>query len=545
MPGSWELAIRTSDGRSRNVPLGLAPVTIGRALTSDISYPEDAGLSRCHLIFEPRGMGWIVRDPGSKNGSRVNSASLVSEKVLSPGDCITAGQLSIVFRTPSPDSLTAESTHTSVVEFIPETGHEAESIELSLQDAPGTLQSTKAIQALVRVGQELSSHRPLPELFQLVIDLAKEAVGATRAVLMILENNALAPRAAAGDNFRISSAVRDRVLQDKASVLVRDALDDRLLAQRDSIVFSGVRSLMAVPLQVNARVTGLLYVDTRDFLQRFTEEDLSLLTVMANVAAIRIEHARLVEVEHSERLMALELVSAAAIQNAFLPSAAPVVPGWSIAGKTLPCLGVGGDYFDYAVHPDGRVTLLVADVAGKGMSAALLMSNMQAHAQASMEANPPPGVIMERLNKMINARCPGNRFITCFWACIDPRSGEVVYANAGHNRPVLVRADGTVEALDGGGFILGPLPGIKYENYYATLRPGDVLAIYTDGLTEACPQGSLEEFGEARVGAALTKGLHESSDAIANSLIAELTCWTAPDTFADDVTLIVAKRLLE
>ena len=158
--------------------------------------------------------------------------------------------------------------------------------------------------------------------------------------------------------MRISSAVRDRVLESRTSVLVRDTALDEALRKRHSIVAQSVRTLMAVPLQTDDKVIGLIYVDSPEFFRQFTTDDLNLLTVLANVAGIRIERERLAEVEQAERLMAAELEQAAEIQRQLLPSAAPSVPGLDLAGYTAPCRTVGGDYYDFLTLPDGRIGLV-------------------------------------------------------------------------------------------------------------------------------------------------------------------------------------------
>src|SRR5262249_36380793 len=151
------------------------------------------------------------------------------------------------------------------------------------------------VQALIRAGQCLSENHPLEELFPLILDLSIRAVNAQRGVVMILEGDQLVPKAHKGEGFRISTAVRDRVLKEKSSVLVRDAQLDDAFRGRMSIVEHKVHTMMAVPLQTSDRIIGLIYLDSPFILREFTSEDLNLLTVMANVAAIRIEHARLAE----------------------------------------------------------------------------------------------------------------------------------------------------------------------------------------------------------------------------------------------------------
>src|SRR6185436_17104798 len=179
----------------------------------------------------------------------------------------------------------------------------------------------------------------------------------------------------------ISSTVRDRVIKERASLLVRDTALDEAFKARDSIVGQQIQSVIAVPLQTNDKVIGLINVDSRSFARPFTPDDLDLLTVLSNVAAIRIEHERLALVEIQEQLITRDLERAAAIQRGLLPREAPVVPGYDIAGHNLPCQTVGGDYFDFFPYADGRLGLVLGDVSGKGLPSAILMSGLKGGVQ--------------------------------------------------------------------------------------------------------------------------------------------------------------------
>ena len=340
---------------------------------------------------------------------------------------------------------------------------------------------------------------PLTELFKLIMNLSVEAVGATRGVLMTLEGDELVVRSALGEGFRISNAVRDRVIKEKTSLLVRDARLDEAFADRMSIVQQQIRSMLAVPLQTDDRVIGLIYLDSPHFIKEFTKDDLSLLTVMANVAAIRIEHTRLAEVEQAERIHAKQLEQAAEIQRGLLPVQAPNVPGVDLAGYNAACHTVGGDYYDFLPYPDGRVALLVGDVAGKGMPAALLMSSLQARVQVLFDDPQNLAALVTRLNRIITSNCPSNRFITFFIGILDPKTGELTYVNAGHNPPLVAHADGSVDKLDGTGLILGILPVATYTQKTCTLAPGDAVLLFSDGVTEAVRPDADEEFGEDRL----------------------------------------------
>jgi serine phosphatase RsbU (regulator of sigma subunit) len=309
-----------------------------------------------------------------------------------------------------------------------------------------------------------------------------------------------------------------------------------------SIVEQKVHTMMAVPLQTKERIIGLIYVDSPFVLREFTKDDLSLLTVMANVAAIRIENARLAEIEEADRIYRRELAQAAEIQQGTLPDRAPVVSGVDLAGFNAACRTVGGDYYDFFTYPDGRVALALGDVSGKGMPASLMM--MALHARVQVLAEDPSDVagLMARLNKATCAKCPSNRFITFFFCVFDPATGQLSFANAGHNPPILVRASGKVELLEGGGPVLGILPHVAYAAQQATLDAGDMLVLYSDGVTEAADPG-LQEFGEDRFIEVLKRHRQSPAAAIVQSVTRALTEFSLGAPPADDVTLVVARRV--
>jgi serine phosphatase RsbU (regulator of sigma subunit)/pSer/pThr/pTyr-binding forkhead associated (FHA) protein len=543
-----EIVIQCPDGQIKTVPLQSDRFTIGRSSTAELCFPDDAGLSRQHMVLERDGDNWTVQDLGSKNGTLVNNIPLRAKLRLNPGDRITAGHLAIVFD----DKGGAKPPAEGVVVFEsgeadpPSTSTIFTSLEGALSsqtivDRPGQ-HGAKQVQALIRAGQELAGRGTLADLFPLILDLAIEGVGAQRGVVMTLEGDRLEVKANKGEGFHISSAVRDRVINEKASVLVRDAQLDEAFRERMSIVEQKVRTLMAVPLQTETRTIGLIYVDSPNMFRAFTKDDLSLLTVMANVAAIRIEHARLAEVEEIERRMARDLDQAAEIQRSFLPACAPKVDGAELAGYNAACRTVGGDYYDFFAYPNGRVAMVLGDVSGKGMPASLMMMGLQARVQVLADEPQNLAAVINRLNKITCQNCPSNRFITFFICVLDAATGELVFCNAGHNPPVIVRADGAAENLEGGGPPLGILSMAVYSEYRAKLGPGDVLAIYSDGVTEA-NNGEQEEYGDDRFAAVLTANRHKSAAEIVTAVNQSLTEFAAGSPPADDITLIVARRL--
>ncbi len=535
---SRELLVTCPDGSAKTVPLEGERLSVGRAPENDLAFPDDVGLSRHHLRFEKYGEDWLVRDLLSKNGSFVNGARIAEPVRLRAGDRVTASRMSAVYDPAGPQHQVVFDGAPAGVTFATNLHKAMTSTGPSPQKAVGMWRSP--IDALVRAGRELAGRQPLDELFPVLLDLAIEAVGAQRGVLITQENGEEAVRAHRGSTFRISRTVRDRVLEKKDSVLVKDTLSDAAFSGSKSIVLQGVRSFMAAPLQTDDRVIGLIYVDGPQPGREFTSDDLNLLTVMANVAAIRIDRERLIEIEQHERLYARELEQAAEIQRRLLPEAAPETPGLQVAGFNAPCRTVGGDYYDFLTSPDGRLGIVVADVAGKGLPAALMMSNLQAKTQAIVEMWQSPAEVVKRLNRGMSKTCPGNRFVTLFYCVIDPAGGDLVYSNAGHNPPLLVRASGTVEQLATGGPVLGILGIMPYSEARSRMCLNDVLVMYSDGVTEAT-NAEGEEFGEDRL-LEVVRRSGKDAQAIVDAVDAAVREFTAGQPAADDITVVVAVK---
>jgi phosphoserine phosphatase RsbU/P len=543
-----ELLIQRPDGQVVPLPLSGSRLAVGRSSAVELSFPEDAGLSRQHFAFEFEGNEWTVRDLNSKNGTFVNNIPLKARLILKPGDRITAGHLTIVY---SPEGDKPSAPKPDVVVFEGESGLDTTSASITLEGAlsrqtmvleRGGAKASAPLEVLIKAGLEFSENRPLADLFQTILNHAIQAVNAQRGVVMALENGELVAKAYKGEGFRISTAVRDQVLKDKTSIRVQNAQLEEAFKSRMSIVEQRVHGMMAVPLQTKDRIIGLIYVDSLFVLRVFTDEDLSLLTVMANIAAVRLENARLAEIEQAERIMKRDLAQAAEIQRGILPEKAPAVPGLDLAGFNAPCRTVGGDYYGFVTYPGGRVGLALGDVSGKGMPAALMVMAFEARLRVLAEDEDTAADVVSRLNKITCENCPSNRFITFFFGILDPARGHLAYANAGHNPPFVVRASGEVEVLPGGGPVLGILPVAPYAEEKARLAPGDLLVIYSDGITEATNPAE-EEYGEERLAQLLCSRRAEPAAAIVDAVTESLHQFTSGAPQADDITLVVAKRV--
>ena len=544
-----ELLISGPKGHSNSIELKKEKLSLGRSADNDLAYPDDPWLSRFHLRFERQSGGWIVTDCKSRNGTIVNSATLKAPHPIKPGDRIYAGHLTIEVRDKESDS------RQNVIRFVSQDEEKStreativtsldkvlNKADMSDTRSDSGLHNARFVKALIRAGQELAGHSPLSELFPSILKLALSATGAKRGVILTVEDGELIVRASEGEGFSLSTAVRDRVVREKCSLLISDAQLDEALRRQNSIVLQRVRSMMAVPLQTGERVIGIIYVDNGTFMRPFSQGDLDLLTVMANVAAIRIEHARLAAIEQADKLLELELAQASEIQRSFLPPDSPPLHGYELAGLNIPCRTVGGDYYDFLKYHDGRVGLVVADVSGKGLPAALMMSNLQARVQMLVETAPDPARAMTILNHNLAEHGVPGRFITLFYGLLDPNTGCLQYSNAGHNYPLVLRANGEVETLTGNGLVMGIFPEEKYDLLETCLRPGDTLALYSDGVTEAVSSEN-DEFGERGLGDFLLQHRHQCCGDMVNALAENVRNWCGNTSFADDFTVLLVRR---
>jgi sigma-B regulation protein RsbU (phosphoserine phosphatase) len=233
-----------------------------------------------------------------------------------------------------------------------------------------------------------------------------------------------------------------------------------------------------------------------------------------------------------------ELKRAREIQQMLLPSTLPQLAGVQIAGAWQPAREVGGDYFDVIQLDKNRLGICVGDVAGKGITAALLMANLQASFRAFATAEASPQVVCTKLNKFLCANIAAGKFVTFFYAVLDADTRTLTYENAGHSPGLLLRSNGTTETLPGGGAVLGALPDWTYQDYTAQLQPGDQLLLSTDGITEA-ENASLEEFGEERLLEA-ARARHGSALEVQRAIMQQVTAFCGGN-FRDDATLLVLR----
>jgi sigma-B regulation protein RsbU (phosphoserine phosphatase) len=241
------------------------------------------------------------------------------------------------------------------------------------------------------------------------------------------------------------------------------------------------------------------------------------------------------------------LHNAREIQERLLPHAEPRVPGFEITGCSIPSREIGGDYFDFIIQADERVGLAIADVSGKGMPAALLMANLQASLHGQAMRRDGVAQVVARVNDQLTASTDPHMFATFFYGELDTRSGVLASTNAGHNPPLVVRADGSCGLLGRGGLLIGMLPDQVYEQEETTIGPGDVVVLYTDGITEAAAAGADPEdpetmFGDAALEDVVRRHAHLPAVGIKEAILAAVSRHTGGAEQSDDITLVVIRR---
>jgi serine phosphatase RsbU (regulator of sigma subunit) len=562
-----ELIIKHGDRAPEKLVLERLRTTIGRSTRSDICIP-DPFASRVHAELRREGDHYVLTDLGSANGTRFNGQPLSGEIPIDSGDRFQIGETVFEFVEPravsqtlvdggdfNPSvtiSLSANKSATELFQSI----EKARQAELSTKKVTAR---TDLLGLISKVGVTLLAATTLDETLQQVADLVFEAVPAERCVIMLREDDqvaqedcekgmkiAVARLREKSDDFgdiRVSRSVLREVVENHKSVLTSDAQHDPRFASQ-TMVLQGIRSVLAVPLASKDEVFGLIYADSPVSETTFTEDHLKVLTTLASVAAIRVENTRLLENRIERDRMERELALATEIQQKFQPSAPPIVPGFELQGISFPCYEIGGDYYDFIRRDDEKMLVALGDVSGKGTAAALLMSSLHAAIHAQTTAKTPLMETVVAVNKYLAENTPPNRFVTLFLAELDTRDGTLAFVNAGHNPPLVARADGAVEQLGSGGFPLGIMPDATYETGHIQLQPGEALVIYSDGVNETVNRQE-EEFGMERLAAVVKDNLQQTASGLRDKIESSLSKFANGADAPDDITLVIVKRQAE
>ena len=344
----------------------------------------------------------------------------------------------------------------------------------------------------------------------------------------------------AGIPYRLGDQITGWMLKNQQPLMVNDlATDGRFRVPAEAAT---MRSLLCVPLRLKGRMIGVLSVFNKHGGDPFTEGDSRLLTIIGAQSAQVIENARLYEEEQALGRIEQELETARTIQEKLLPKAPPIVSGYDLAGRSAPARQVGGDYFDYFSR-DGRGTVIcLADVSGKGISAALLMANVQAAIRSLSLSDASLTKRLEHANQLLYNSTASDKFVTMFYSVLDAEKHELTYTNAGHNPPLLISSDGSVQELTAGGPVLGILPGFSFEESRVAFAPGDLLLIYSDGFSEAA-NTKFEEFGDGRLKDLAVAHRGEPAERLIERIVSEVQAFSGEAPQSDDMTIVVVRRI--
>jgi len=306
---------------------------------------------------------------------------------------------------------------------------------------------------------------------------------------------------------------------------------------------SSTRSEIVVPIKLEDRILGAINLES-DRPEAFNERDLSLITAFASQAAISLERARLHEKDLVARQMEEQLKIARETQRTFLPDRDPMVPGYDVTGRNVPSGQVGGDYYDFIRIVDSHLGVAIADVSGKGMPAALIMASFRASLIAEIRNNYSIRTICEKVNALLYESMEPGNYVTGVYGVLDAANHIMTFSNFGHNPPVLLRADGRVEYLTEGGIVMGVSKEAVFEEKALFLERGDLVVMYTDGVTEVFDSQG-KEFGRAGLVEVMKNHAHEPAGEIADAIQKAVLSFAASGHVFDDLTLVVIKRRLQ
>lgn len=336
--------------------------------------------------------------------------------------------------------------------------------------------------------------------------------------------------------LRSGKGIIGHVIRTGATIVAEDVSDNPHYVEARA----ETRSEIAIPIVTNGQVIGALNLES-NHTGAFSDADAELLRAFATAAAIGIEKARLQQEVVGKHLIDQQLRIARAVQAGLLPCDAPSIAGYDIAGLNLTAWDIGGDYYDYLSLGDDRVGIVVADVSGKGVPAALLMATFRAALRSEARRGRPIPDVVNDVHRTLSDSMDDSHYVTAVYGELDPGSGTFSYVNCGHNPPLLVQADGSWRRLTASGRAIGMFGFEPKSASLVTLDKDDVLVLYTDGVVEACDPASIE-FGEARIARVIAESARKPAHAIVDALVHETRLHTGQEHYDDDFTVVVVKR---
>lgn len=525
-------------------------IVIGRSSGCDLTIP-DRFLSRRHARLRRQGDDWLLEDLGSRNGTLIDGVPVDAPQPIAAGHRIALSSSFIRVEDGERASTGATGSqaigdHTIFREASQVLRNQA-SLPPDSSDSVEVLQSHAArLQVLNELHQVLARSTTVEDLLDSFLGRTFDLLRPEEGVVVLRQPDGGFERAArrAAPGYEEERLLSDTLIHEVAvkglAALVLDVAEDERFADAQSIVAAGVRSLIAAPLADADGSLGMIALNSRLHRYQFTETDMELLTSLGAVAALRLRNLALAEEAAERRRLEREVELARAIQIGLLPSSLPELDGYELHGGTAPSQGVSGDFYEITRRGEECV-VIVADVSGKGISASLLTASLEALLAGQLEVGGGPETICHQVSHRLYLRTPPAKYATAVLATLDPPSGRLLYCNAGHNPALVLRAGGECEQLAACGPPLGLLPEPTYCERAVTLEPGDLLVVYTDGITEAANEDE-EEFGLDRLVEICRDGRSASFQDLIDSLDEALGDFVGDEPFGDDCTLVLLRR---
>ena len=531
--------------------------TLGRGLDVDIQL-DDLTVSRRHarLYVNDKG-GYILEDLDSGNGTFLNGRQIESEQ-LRDGDEIRIGRSSFVLdlkREGKGESGALEptllqvddqdETSSTVVNTLDVDSREARQETTEASTVEQMSKANRRLRTVLDIFEAVAMNLNEQELLERILDRLFEVFPETHRGFIVLrdpDTGRLTPRATraigAADPGRleVSKSITQFVLDKKQAVLSRDAMEDSRFGRSESIMDFQLRSVMCAPLKEENQVIGFILVDTQRVASNYDEEGLALLAGIANQASLAIANARLHGKLLARGRLEQDLRNARRIQHSFLPQSPPSVPGYRFVDWYDSASEVGGDFYDFIVLPNDKVGIVVGDVSGKGIPAALMMAKMSGQVRVHAVSNLEPAEILAELNKVV-LQGETETFVTIAYMSLDCRNHTITLANAGHLPPLAKRSDGSVEKVEGGdSFPVGIVEDAEFPQITFGLADGEMLCVFTDGIIEAMDAKN-EQFGYDRLIDIMKESPPDPEVTVRNVQQAILK-YTAGVKQSDDLTLV-------
>jgi serine phosphatase RsbU (regulator of sigma subunit) len=531
------LSIYQPGAAPQQLPVTTSLVSLGRSTECTVPI-RDRFLSRRHAEIVQESGQWFVRDCGSVNGTLLNGARIHDRLPLRDGDRITLGDSEVVIH---------EDDSTS--QFIAVEGSsQATNLAIRVDDAASDKHAELIARVLSSLALEFLEDKPMSELFDFILGKVVEVLTPSRAAIALFGadrttfENVHLRRQDAGDSAEllISRTLLKEVVDERKVVSFFDASNDAKLANAESIIAQRIRSAVCAPLQVGNAVLGVLYVDYVGSRGAVGESEARLLGHLGRLAAVKLETTRLREEAQAKAKIDEELRTAWVIQSRLLPASLPQIDGYTFAGSNRPCKTVSGDYYDVIVRPDGRIYFVIADVSGKGITAALIMSAVATAFAIFTRTDPKPADLLRELNNTLAPRTSPSKFVTMIAGVLDPVTGDVEFANAGHVSPLVVSTDGARE-LKTTDIVVGLFAGAQYRNQNIALAHGDALVFFTDGVTEA-ENANEEQLGIDPIRDLLQTQHGHTAESLLDTVATRVHDYLGDVPAGDDVTMLAVAR---